>query len=213
MGDATQAPPPPLQGDDAPRSGPGKDPAPDLAEGGSCACDGAAGRCDAILRSGKARATPCGRRATCELADGRRACGYHRQTFKPRAECCVCLLDLASPRTTRELQCGHAFHKRCIGRWFGRGVLTCPMCRTVCLDALSLSGPMVATRLRRLVQTVPPAPATFFPSYMIAALSTSSIVAALGIRETTRDLLLDLLYRSFTRDAFFGMVRHLRLRA
>jgi len=43
-------------------------------------------------------------------------------------QCPVCLGDM-SVQTTRTLECGHAFHTRCLERW-KRTSRTCPMCRT-----------------------------------------------------------------------------------
>ena len=43
-------------------------------------------------------------------------------------QCPVCLGDM-SVQTTRTLECGHAFHTRCLERW-KRTSRTCPMCRS-----------------------------------------------------------------------------------
>lgn len=42
-------------------------------------------------------------------------------------QCSICMTNML-PRSTRELECGHSFHVRCIDRW-KRSSRTCPMCR------------------------------------------------------------------------------------
>ena len=44
-------------------------------------------------------------------------------------ECSICYSDMTDSND-RTLECGHVFHKKCIGTWFGQKVeKTCPMCR------------------------------------------------------------------------------------
>lgn len=66
-----------------------------------------------------------------------------------RAECAICLRELHLPEDNESTKvivavdsvgsCGHAFHKKCLERWFDEqvrlaGALTCPSCRRPFLD-------------------------------------------------------------------------------
>ena len=42
-------------------------------------------------------------------------------------ECCICQ-ELMSSEANRKLNCGHEFHKSCIGEWF-KQQKNCPICR------------------------------------------------------------------------------------
>lgn len=106
------------------------------------------------------------------------------------------------------MSCGHTFHARCIGRWFARGQLTCPMCRALCLE--QLRGKLSA-RLRKLVQTVPPDPADFFPTYILGLLGDPNVAKALALSDDDLQLLVELAYQSWTREMFFANLRMLRL--
>lgn len=44
--------------------------------------------------------------------------------------CAICMEDLASEHEHVLEHCNHAFHSSCLIRWFQRGNLTCPTCRT-----------------------------------------------------------------------------------
>ena len=74
-------------------------------------------RCTANTRKG----TQCMRNAR----EGHPTCTAHAIQAP---QCPVCLGDM-SVQTTRSLECGHAFHTRCLERW-KRTSRTCPMCRT-----------------------------------------------------------------------------------
>ena len=43
--------------------------------------------------------------------------------------CSICLNSIRKTRSTKELPCGHLYHKKCIESWENRGNETCPMCR------------------------------------------------------------------------------------
>lgn len=43
--------------------------------------------------------------------------------------CSICLNSIRNTRSTKELPCGHLYHKKCIESWENRGNETCPMCR------------------------------------------------------------------------------------
>ena len=45
------------------------------------------------------------------------------------ANCPICLDDFIESEYYRNLKCNHAFHKKCIDRWFKKEN-NCPMCRT-----------------------------------------------------------------------------------
>ncbi|RHY14378.1 hypothetical protein DYB32_010858 [Aphanomyces invadans] len=48
--------------------------------------------------------------------------------------CAICLDGIGDPRETVELvQCGHLFHKECVGSWL-QDHCTCPLCRTMSFD-------------------------------------------------------------------------------
>ncbi|CAL9100712.1 unnamed protein product [Musa acuminata var. zebrina] len=45
-------------------------------------------------------------------------------------ECCVCLSRLEEDEyVTRQLPCGHLFHRECIGTWLSSCNRSCPLCR------------------------------------------------------------------------------------
>ena len=45
------------------------------------------------------------------------------------SSCSICLNSFRKTRSTKELKCGHLFHKKCIESWEERGNETCPLCR------------------------------------------------------------------------------------
>lgn len=73
--------------------------------------------CTATTRQG----TQCKLRAR----QGHTTCTRHSVALP---QCPVCFGDM-SMSNTRTLECGHAFHTRCLDRW-KRTSRTCPMCRT-----------------------------------------------------------------------------------
>lgn len=56
------------------------------------------------------------------------------KTYKARAfrqeQCPICLSNIKPGEFVSVLECGHAFHKRCVSRWILSGK-TCPCCRAV----------------------------------------------------------------------------------
>lgn len=59
-------------------------------------------------------------------------------------ECSICLMDYKRKEKLRQLTCQHTFHKRCVDRWFLKGSVSCPLCRTQVLKGIrtdSDSGP------------------------------------------------------------------------
>jgi hypothetical protein len=46
------------------------------------------------------------------------------------AECCaMCLEEFGKDEQLQRLECGHHFHKACLGSWLGSGSQNCPLCR------------------------------------------------------------------------------------
>jgi hypothetical protein len=55
------------------------------------------------------------------------ACHVHGPPTGP--ECSICLTPTSRTRATKEMRCGHKFHRSCIEEWVERGHDSCPMCR------------------------------------------------------------------------------------
>ena len=162
--------------------------------------------CSAVLKSG----APCTYRGT---RDGG-VCGVHarQQTLKDIAkeECAICLGSISSRRSCRSLSCKHVFHKRCIRRWFGRGTLTCPTCRSVCLENLCMNGSALHVQIRVLLRTIPPPPNAYFPTFMMSLLGQPRIVQALHLTDDLRQLLVELAFFSFTQAQFLRFLDQFR---
>lgn len=50
-------------------------------------------------------------------------------------ECCICYSNISKSEYIRELNCNHAFHKKCIDKWLlismkEKEIISCPICRT-----------------------------------------------------------------------------------
>jgi hypothetical protein len=43
--------------------------------------------------------------------------------------CSICLCSIRRTRGTRQLSCGHLYHKKCINEWKDSSKNTCPNCR------------------------------------------------------------------------------------
>jgi len=163
--------------------------------------------CCATLRCGK----QCSYRSKGEHPEHGPLCGVHlRCASKHSEECCICLADV-KPRVSKQLECGHCFHKRCIKRWFGRGSLTCPLCRAVCFNELGSSHPLVSARIRHLLRIVPPPVGICFAAYMLGMLNSQPVLQALGVTPEQQQLLVELAYQSFTQDIFFEYLRQLNM--
>lgn len=125
-------------------------------------------------------------------------------------ECSICLCPVPT-RASKQLKCGHRFHRRCIRKWFGRGSLTCPMCRSVCLTELGDSHSLLSARLRHLLRIVPLPPGICFPVYMMSLLNSPAVLDALDVTAEQQQLLVELTYQSFTQEHFFQYLRQLRM--
>lgn len=163
-------------------------------------------RCTATTRSGKA----CTFRGRCEHPEHGALCGTHLRCVQSLTECCICLDAVPSTRCKR-LQCGHSFHRQCIRKWFTRGSLTCPMCRTVCFEELSSAHPLISERIRHFLRVVPVPPGIPFAAFMLGMLSSAPIQEALGLTPADHQLLTELVYQSFTQDHFFEYLRYLQM--
>ena len=53
---------------------------------------------------------------------------YENYDKEEEAQCCICLESLLEKRENQMLECGHVFHKQCIGGWVEEGK-GCPICR------------------------------------------------------------------------------------
>lgn len=137
-------------------------------------------------------------------------CGIHMKVAARQVECCICLGPVKR-RQTKQLECGHTFHRRCIKKWFGRGSLTCPMCRSVCLSELGGSHALVSMRLRHLLRVLPPPPSVCFAAYMLGLLNSEPVLRSLDVTPEQQQLLIELAYQSFTQNHFFEYLRQLHL--
>jgi len=163
--------------------------------------------CHATLLSGQ----PCRFKSKHEHPEHGPLCGLHSRVLSRRQECAICMDVLKSRQRRKSLQCGHTFHCRCIKKWFGRGSLTCPMCRTVCLDELSSSHALPSMRIRHLLRVVPLPSGVFFPAYMLGLLNAPSVLNALNLGVDELQLVVELVYQSFTQEHFFAYMRQLNL--
>ena len=175
---------------------------------GDPAAAGREGMCCAIMRTGQ----PCGYKSKGEHPELGPLCGiHHRCAAAPKPECSICLAECTKPRQCKALECGHVFHKRCIKRWFGRGSLTCPMCRAVCLNELGSAHALLSARVRHLLRVLPRPPNVCFAAYMLGLLNSEPVVQALGVSVEEQQLLVELAFQSFTQVHFFEYMRLLNL--
>ena len=168
--------------------------------------DGRGDRCGATCRSGKR----CANRAREDDPDHGPLCGVHLRSARTQTECSICLGSVRV-RQGKRLECGHCFHRRCIRTWFGRGSLTCPLCRSVCFAELGSSHPLLSVRVRHLLRVVPLPRGICFAAYMLGLLNSPAVVRALGLSEEQAQLLVELAYQSFTQQHFFEYMRQLNL--
>ena len=162
--------------------------------------------CSATLRCGK----PCTYRSKAQHPELGCLCGVHLRSAGKHAECSICLADV-NARVAKQLECGHCFHRRCIKRWFGRGSLTCPLCRAICFSELGSSHPLVSARIRHLVRIVPPPAGVCFAAYILGMLNSPPVLEALDLTGEQQQLLVELAYQSFTQEIFFEYLRQLNM--
>lgn len=136
-------------------------------------------------------------------------CGVHaRMQKKEPTECAICLSDIGR-KSRIKLRCGHEFHLKCARSWLIKS-LTCPLCRSICIEEVRHTKSL-SSKLRLIMQALPPPPRAFFPAYIVGLVNTPAIVEAMAMQLNERHLILDLAYQSFTEDHFFGYLRQLRL--
>ena len=70
--------------------------------------------------------TSSGRRCRCIVSEENATCSWHTQVG---TEPCSICMEPMTQRNSKELPCGHRFHKKCINKWKNEGNRTCPLCR------------------------------------------------------------------------------------
>lgn len=188
--------PPPAASSAAPPAAPPAEPpvAPPAAPPAKARPDDA---CCATLRDGR----PCRYRAK----DGG-VCGVHaRCAGRAPAQCSICLDDIR--RSVRTLPCGHAFHARCITRWFRRGTLSCPLCRQDCMSELGAAHPLVSDRLRLFFVLAPRPAEVSFIAYVAGLLGSR----LLQLDDRDHELLTELTYHSLSEQHMLEMLRRLEM--
>jgi hypothetical protein len=66
-------------------------------------------------------------------------------------------------------------------------------------------------RIRHLLRVVPLPAGVFFPAYMLGLLNAPSVLAALNLGPDELQLVVELVYQSFTQDTFFAYMRQLNM--
>lgn len=161
--------------------------------------------CGATLRDG----SPCSYRARagCEV------CGVHSRRNaqadpEDPEECAVCL-DTVKPRQRKQLECGHTFHRRCVRRWFGRGSPTCPLCRAPCLNDADVAP--LSSRLAHLLDLNPTPVGIHFAMHIVAVLGQREVQTNLHLGAGVLQLVVEVLYQSFSATHFLHNLRLLGL--
>lgn len=72
--------------------------------------------------------TPSGTECKSRVRTAGERCQWHKPIDDPDPNCSVCM-DYMTTRNSRELGCGHKFHKKCLQKWKLEGNRTCPLCR------------------------------------------------------------------------------------
>lgn len=156
--------------------------------------------CAAVTRGG----APCRNRARGrhpDLPEHGPLCGVHQRAALRQVECAICMAPVRGA-TLKRLECGHAFHRRCVRKWFLRGSLTCPMCRAVCFDELACSHPRLSVRMRHMVRMAPRPRGVHFVTYMLGMLNSDDVRGRISVTPDEHQLLVELAFQSFTEHNF-----------
>ena len=51
-------------------------------------------------------------------------------------ECSICLNPVRHTRSSKQLECGHLYHRSCVDQWISAGGDTCPVCRNQMRDVV-----------------------------------------------------------------------------
>ena len=145
-------------------------------------------------------------------------CGVHARADRMnrdrrgRPECYVCLEPV--PLRPARMSCGHEFCPKCIGPWFSKNALTCPACRAVCWEGVTLVGRRMVPKLRALMRTRPRSPNTFYPAYVLSLIDTPAVTEALSAGKSggvSHDVLRDVVCSCFTERRLFDTLKELGL--
>jgi len=97
-------------------------------------------------------------------------CHWH-QPVEGDSNCSVCM-ECMTEHNSRELECGHRFHKKCLNKWKLEGNRTCPLCRE------DFDVPMFNVKV-----TITPNTDEYREAEFDASGSASNIFDALGLYE------------------------------
>lgn len=123
-----------------------------------------------------------------------------------QSACPVCLDEIKTPR---HLECGHAFHPRCVSRWFSHhGAAKCPCCRRPALAWLSKSKAKLSTRLLAFVNTLEDTrkEGEFWPAWLVSQLDATK-----AFDDAERQFLKDISFQTFDRATFFESLKKLEV--
>lgn len=98
-------------------------------------------------------------------------CYWHRPV-EGDSTCSVCM-ECMTERNSRELECRHRFHKKCLNKWKLEGNRTCPLCRE------HFDVPMFDVKV-----TITPNTAEYREAVFDASESASNIFSSLGLYES-----------------------------
>ena len=124
-------------------------------------------------------------------------------------ECAICLAAL--PARPRKLElCGHAFHAKCIKRWFARSVL-CPCCRRGSVEAVARGeNTALATVFKRVLSRAPFPPEATDHDKIVATICSSAIMRAWMVDEADRAFLMILASIANDCTHFLDMLHRIR---
>lgn len=123
-----------------------------------------------------------------------------RPPVKKKTECSICLCQPDKPRV---LECGHAFHSRCIKRWvYASGAAVCPLCRQACYEILQSAS--LSRKVEFLENTTGGPPnGHFWPAWLVGQVTSNP--GGMFTEEEQRDIIA-LAYQSFNKETFHGLI-------